>query len=332
MAPRKRSPTGPTLFPSQSVVILEAALEATKSLATQTSVSHEDFRAWSSNVQANLIDALGPEAPQTLEFNHLLAGALPLGIMVAGPTDYTKVNAQAVKSAVPLLTATVDNLRLRSSATQSTSNSHLQPGAGTSEVMRQERSMQPDPKKVFIIHGRNTAARIAVEHFLKALKLEPLDFDELAADMGAEFIGNIVLEGIRRARGIVALFTPDEFAALLPALRGTRDTETEIKRWQSRPNVIFEAGIAFGMARERSVIVTLGTEGTEVSLLSDLAGIHVVRLDNNVASRRKFRQKLIGMGCELDQRSDAWTEAATSGDFEACMASSLGVSTRDPFP
>jgi hypothetical protein len=155
-----------------------------------------------------------------------------------------------------------------------------------------------------------------------------LDFDELAGDMGTEFVGNIVLEGLRRAQGIVALFTPDEFSALMPALRGSRDVEADIKRWQSRPNVIFEAGIAFGFARERSVLATLGGE---VSLFSDVAGIHILRLANNVESRGRFRQKLIGMGCDLDQRTNAWTDAKKSGDFETCLDVLSGMSPQDPF-
>lgn len=193
----------------------------------------------------------------------------------------------------------------------------------------QQATSAPDPKKVFIIHGRNTAARVAVEQFLKALKLEPLDFDELAADMGTEFVGNIVVEGLRRARGIVSLFTPDEFAALLPAFRSEHDQEGDIKRWQSRPNVIFEAGITFGLARERSVLATVGPD---VSLFSDVAGIHLLRLNNSTASRGKFRQKLIGMGCAVDERSDAWTDPSRSGDFETCLGPLKGVSARDPFP
>ena len=201
--------------------------------------------------------------------------------------------------------------------------------AHPNKVPRMISTADPDPKKVFIIHGRNTAARIAVEHFLKVLKLEPLDFDELAADMGTEFVGNIVLEGLKRARGIVTLFTPDEFAALLPAFRGVHDAETDTKRWQARPNVIFEAGIAFGIARERSILVTLGAE---VTLFSDVTGIHLLRLNNTVESRGKFRQKLIGMGCDVDQRTNAWTDMAQSGDFETCLNPLSGVSARDPFP
>jgi hypothetical protein len=184
----------------------------------------------------------------------------------------------------------------------------------------------PDKKKVFIIHGRNTAARVALEHFLKALKLEPLDFDELAADMGTEFVGNIVLEGLNRAHGIVVLFTPDEYATLYPALR--ESNETDSKRWQSRPNVIFEAGIAFGLARGRSVLATMGSG---VSLFSDVKGIHIARLDNSEDSRKKFRQKLIGTGCAVDQRADSYTDPARSGDFEGPVAGYSTAKPGDPF-
>jgi predicted nucleotide-binding protein len=183
-----------------------------------------------------------------------------------------------------------------------------------------------DKKKVFIIHGRNKAARVAVEHFLNSLDLKPLDFDQLAADMGTEFVGNIVLEGLKRAHGIVVLFTPDEFAALHPLLH--EKPEHDPSRWQSRPNVIFEAGIAFGIARGRSVLATMGSN---VSLFSDVKGLHIARLDNTEDSRKKFRQKLIGTGCDVDQRADSYTDPARSGDFEAPVAGLLGVSPLDPF-
>lgn len=187
----------------------------------------------------------------------------------------------------------------------------------------------PDPKKVFIIHGRNTKARVAIEHFVKALGLVPIDFDELAASQGGSvFIGDIVRAGLRQAQGIIALFTPDEFSALRPEHRGTHDKPEETQRWQARPNVIFEAGMAYGMAPERTVLITLGTD---VALFSDVAGIHVVRLSNNVASRGKLRQKLIGVKCEVNQVTNSWIDPLFSGDFEKCVMDFQGGSPRDPF-
>lgn len=181
-----------------------------------------------------------------------------------------------------------------------------------------EANSQPDPRRVFIIHGRNAAARLAIERFVQTLGLQAIDFDQLAADHGAEFVGNIVRAGLQQAQGIVALFTPDEFAVLgASPLRGPHDAASDLQRWQARPNVIFEAGIAFGIARERTILVTLGSE---VSLFSDIAGIHILRLNNSIESRKRFRQKLIGVRCEVDQRSDAWTNPEQSGDFETCVA------------
>jgi predicted nucleotide-binding protein len=187
----------------------------------------------------------------------------------------------------------------------------------------------PDAKKVFIIHGRNIAARTAIEHFVRSLALDPIDFDQLAADQGGSpFIGDIVRSGLDKAQGIIALFTPEEFSSLRPEHRGSHEKAEYLQRWQARPNVIFEAGMAYGLARERTTIVTLGSD---IALFSDVDGVHVVRLTNSVDSRRKLRQRLIGMKCEVDQRSDVWTDVGRSGDFEACIQHANAVTPRDPF-
>lgn len=189
-------------------------------------------------------------------------------------------------------------------------------------------AMTADPKKVFIIHGRNTAAKNAVEHFVQSLGLESLEFDEVSADLGGSvFVGDVVRAGLERAQGIIALFTPDEFSTLRSDHRGTGDKAEDVERWQARPNVIFEAGMAYGMDPRRTVLVTIGGE---VSLFSDVGGVHVVRL-TNTSGRSMLRRKLIGMGCAVNERADAWTDPARSGDFESCIAGLSEVSPSDPF-
>ena len=86
--------------------------------------------------------------------------------------------------------------------------------------------------------------------------------------------------------------------------------------------------MAYGMAPQRTVLVTLGDD---VALFSDVVGVHVVRLNNSVANRSKLRQKLIGVGCKVDERADIWTDAARSGDFDKCIGELREVSPRDPF-
>lgn len=186
--------------------------------------------------------------------------------------------------------------------------------------------MSADPKKVFIIHGRNINAKNAVEQFVRSLKLDPIDFDELAGDMGAAFVGEIVREGMARARGIIGLFTADEIAFLRPDLQGSKDSDEEKARWQARPNVIFEAGMAYGFAPERTILTVLGGE---TKLFSDVRGVHLTFLNNSPDARKRLRQKLIGAGCHVDQRSDAWLDPKRSGDFDSCVLPE--VSTTPPF-
>ncbi|HXK16378.1 MAG TPA: TIR domain-containing protein [Polyangiaceae bacterium] len=184
-------------------------------------------------------------------------------------------------------------------------------------------SLHADDRKVFVIHGRNTNAAKEMATFLMALGLEPIVFGELSATMGGTpTIADIVTRGMELAQGVIALFTGDEWAELHPGLRNDRDKATESARWQARPNVIFEAGMAFGKARGRVIFVLLGN----VDLFTDVAGIHFLRPSNDPRGDRDIlRRKLLGMGCKVND-SSAWMSA---GDFQGCVVSETG--TLSPF-
>jgi hypothetical protein len=103
----------------------------------------------------------------------------------------------------------------------------------------------------------------------------------------------VVFKAIQTADAIVALFTPDEHAALYPPddPDGTL-AHPKQERWQARPNVIFEAGIALGSRPEHTVLATLGAD---VELFSDVDGKHVVRLgapDGKEQLRRRLNRIL----------------------------------------
>lgn len=163
-----------------------------------------------------------------------------------------------------------------------------------------------DPKSVFVIHGRNLNAVRELEAFLRACGLKPLRFDDLRGEMGGTpTIAEIVTRGMERAQGIVALFTPDERATLHENLRTSDDHGSAIERWQSRPNVLFEAGMAFGRERNRVVFVLLGRP----ELFTDVAGVHVLHLDGGgPAVRDQLRRILSNMGCAVED-SSAWLQA-----------------------
>jgi predicted nucleotide-binding protein len=174
----------------------------------------------------------------------------------------------------------------------------------------------PDPTRVFIVYGRNRDAHGALKLFLRALKLNPLDFDEVRNDLGgAPFVGAIVRAGLERAHGVIVLFTPDEYAVLRPELSGKHDTADDQQRWQPRINVIFEAGMALALNETRTILAVLG----KVPLPSDLQGRHCLRLDNTPTARTHLRDALVGIGCTVDRYTGDLYDLKLAGDFEACL-------------
>lgn len=192
------------------------------------------------------------------------------------------------------------------------------------DSMPTESDQNANPRRVFIIHGRNLNAAVELARFVRALGLEPLDFDELRAEMGGTpTVADIVTEGMKRCQGVIALFTGDEWAALRPEHRGPNDKGEAIQRWQARPNVIFEAGMAFARDRKRVVFVQFG----DVDLFTDVAGVHVLRPTNaESGARHTLRNTLRAMGCPVNE-SAAWM---TEGDFESCVVPG-GAQPQDPF-
>lgn len=178
--------------------------------------------------------------------------------------------------------------------------------------------LQPkEGKKVFVIHGRDRANLQELKHFLKGLGLQAWTFvDEFHEASPNTPIVEIVSRGVSKTRAVIALLTPDEFACLVPERREAAESERNVRRWQPRPNVIYEAGMAMGLNRDGTILVTVGN----VELPSDLDGILHIRLTNGTDSRRTLRKKLMQAGCEVDMNLDDWMDPAQGGDFSVTTA------------
>lgn len=74
----------------------------------------------------------------------------------------------------------------------------------------------PDVRKVFVVHGRNAAARDAMFGFLRALGLQPIEWSQAVAmtGKGSPYIGEILDVAYDVAQAIVVLMTPDEITYL----------------------------------------------------------------------------------------------------------------------
>ncbi|MFG2819052.1 TIR domain-containing protein [Kitasatospora sp. NPDC048365] len=168
----------------------------------------------------------------------------------------------------------------------------------------------PDPKKVFVVHGRDHDAREELHKFLKKLGLEPIKWSDARAlavkDVGlAPTIMQIIRAGMEACQTIIVLMTPDERISLKSEFREkpAEDADEE----QSRPNVIFEAGIAFGKYPDRSLIVSTSPS----RVLSDLAGVHVVNLSSR-AGLVEVKESLAARAIPITART-GWERAGKFG-------------------
>lgn len=106
------------------------------------------------------------------------------------------------------------------------------------------------------------------------------------------------------AQAIVVLLTPDDIAYLRTEYASDDDPELDPAA-QARPNVLFEAGMAFGRNPERTVIVELG----RLRPFSDIGGRHTVRMNNSPEKRLDLAERLRTAGCNVEITGRDWMKA-----------------------
>lgn len=169
----------------------------------------------------------------------------------------------------------------------------------------------PDPRSVFVVHGRNSDARNAMFTFLRALRLEPIEWNEavLATGRPNPYVGQVLDAAFARAQTVLVLMTPDDEARLRDRFHEPGDPphETSVTS-QARPNVIFEAGMAMGRDEDRVVLVEFGN----CRPFSDIGGRYTLRLNGTTERRQELAQRLVSAGAAVNITGTDWH---TAGDF-----------------
>jgi len=165
---------------------------------------------------------------------------------------------------------------------------------------------------VFVVHGRDDNARKALSAFLGSLHIYIIEWEKalVLTKKGSPYIGEVIDAGFNHAQAIIVLMTPDDYAKLRKPLLRSSDAAFERRlTGQPRQNVIFEAGMAFGKYKDTTILVEVGS----VRPMSDLTGVHTVRLTGTAATRRLLIGKLRTTGVILDDSGNNWL---TAGDFK----------------
>lgn len=173
------------------------------------------------------------------------------------------------------------------------------------ETLKKEVQMSSNPKKVFIVHGRDERLRDAIFQFLRSIGLTPIEWSQAVGMTGkaAPYVGEILQKAFSQAQAVVVLLTGDDIAKLRDDLVKDADSEYE-KNFtvQARPNVLFEAGLAFGTHPERTILIEFGM----LRPFSDIGGRHVIRMNNSTQKRQELAQRLINAGCLVDMSGTDW--------------------------
>lgn len=180
-------------------------------------------------------------------------------------------------------------------------------------MTRAPKSKVKDGRTVFVVHGRDGVARDDMFVFLRALGLHPLEWTEAIelTKKAAPYVGEILDAAFEHATAVVVLMTPDDLVQLRPDLLKSSDDATERKlTGQARPNVLFEAGLAFGTHPNRTVLVELG----RMRPFSDVGGRHTVRMTGSPTSRHALAARLRKAGCKVE--TDAKQDWLSAGKFE----------------
>jgi len=141
-------------------------------------------------------------------------------------------------------------------------------------------------KKVFVVHGRDEAAREAMARFLEKIDLEAIILSE-QPDRGLTIIEKFESYASQVSFAVV-LLTPDD-------LGGLASTSADAAR--ARQNVIFELGYFVGkLGRGRACLLRKG----ELEIPSDLHGVIYTDMDAGGGWKMKLVQELKAAALDFD--------------------------------
>lgn len=192
---------------------------------------------------------------------------------------------------------------------QRTSNPTSKRNQGGKSPKARKPTKKTKDNSLFLVHGRDKQLNEDMFSFLRALGLNPMEWNAAVkiAPGANPNIGSIINKAMARVQAVLVMFSPDETVRL----KAKFCTQAEKKAGagdQSRPNVLFEAGLALGGHPKKTLLFEVGT----VRPFSDIAGMHLVRLGDSPASRVAFAERLKKLGLKVDTSNELWT---TVGNF-----------------
>lgn len=111
---------------------------------------------------------------------------------------------------------------------------------------------------MFVVHGRTMAIRSNMVNLLRTWKSQPMEWEEIVTltSRTAPSTLDTVQTGVQHCNAVLILLTPIDLAQLSPYFK-PNSSEFDESSWsyQPRPNMLFEAGMAFALRQDRTILI-----------------------------------------------------------------------------
>ena len=199
-----------------------------------------------------------------------------------------------------------DRAEMRGHTVTQTQIDEAPPQAASAPVAREStRAVAPTKNNtLFVVHGRDAKLNEDMFGLLRALGLNPIEWSKAVAKTRGNNpdVDKIIAGQMKSVQGIVVMISPDEQAKLKAKFSDPGEPSERQFGDQARPNVLFEAGWAFGAYPSKTLLVRVG----KTRPISDLGGKHIMKLSNSAASRKEFAQRLEKMKFKVDTEGTSW--------------------------
>lgn len=257
----------------KGITLLQRRIEDVKALH---GVSHKDARVESveSSIQHTVREIFGDRSHEFEEHRNFTISQA--NKIVRDPSYYQREFESGISGAVTKLQGLIRHLEETREFLPAPPSSNAAPTPMSAPVGR----------KVFVVHGRDEAAKETVARFLEKLKLEAIILHE-QANRGQTVIEK--LETNSDVRFAVVLLTPDDIG-------GLAGTEPDKLKPRARQNVVLEFGYFIGKLG-RNHVCALYKAGVE--LPSDVDGLLYVSMDDR-GWRMDLAREIDAAGIEVD--------------------------------
>ncbi len=296
----------------KAIEILEALRGRILALGQHANNNSPEFMKWHYDVDTAISHIFPSKA---IHLNRFTSISFSRSVSRAGEGSNPAADASwfsnSIKRADAILLSMIDEIQTY----WSDEGTSVNPYATQADGNTSSKLTKPDARVVFVVCGRNEAARISTFEFLRAIGLNPKEWSQAIKETGeaCPYIGHILDSAFSKAQAFIVLMTPDDEAWLKKEFQTAHDEEHEKRLTpQARPNVLFEAGMAMGRDARRTVIVQIAKLG-KLRPFSDVAGRHILQMDNSVDRRLDLAQRLETAGCAVDTSGRDWLKA---GEFD----------------